>query len=83
MLDQNKIKRIKELSQKKKTGTLTEAEADERKQLHQEYIKSFRKSMSSQIEGIKVVDQKGEDITPERVKEIQKEKGLHDRDVEE
>lgn len=80
MLSSDKIQRINALSKKNKAGTLTEEEAIERKNLHQEYIKSMRESIGNQVEGIKIVDPKGNDVTPERVKEIQKERGLHDRD---
>lgn len=80
MLSREKIKRINELSKKNKAGTITEAEAIERKELHKEYIQSMRSSIGKQIEGIKVVDAEGEDVTPDKVKQIQKERGLHDRD---
>lgn len=39
----------------------------------------MRDSIGAQIEGIKVVDPEGEDLTPNKVKEIQKERGLHNR----
>lgn len=80
MLSKDKIKRINELSKKNKAGTITEVEAIERKKLHKEYIQSMRNSIGAQIEGIKVVDPEGEDLTPNKVKEIQKERGLHNRD---
>ncbi|MBA5729014.1 DUF896 domain-containing protein [Aerococcaceae bacterium INB8] len=80
MLSKDKIKRINELSKKNKAGTITEEEAIERKKLHNEYIQSMRNSIGAQIEGIKVVDPEGEDLTPNKVKEIQKERGLHNRD---
>ncbi|TLQ48874.1 DUF896 domain-containing protein [Ruoffia tabacinasalis] len=79
MLSKDKIKRINELSKKNKAGTITEEEAIERKKLHKEYIQSMRDSIGAQIEGIKVVDPEGEDLTPNKVKEIQKERGLHNR----
>ncbi|XJS11526.1 DUF896 domain-containing protein [Aerococcaceae bacterium WGS1372] len=82
MLSKEKIQRINELSKKHKAGILTETEAAERKALHQEYIKSMRESIGGQIEGIKLVDKEGNDITPDKVKEIQKDRGLHGRDEE-
>ncbi|MEO2747927.1 DUF896 domain-containing protein, partial [Enterococcus faecium] len=30
-------------------------------------------------EGMKIVDPEGNDVTPEKLKEIQKKKGLHNR----
>lgn len=35
--------------------------------------------MRNHIEGMKVVDQEGNDVTPDKLKEIQKDKGLHGR----
>ncbi|MPM98412.1 hypothetical protein SDC9_145598 [bioreactor metagenome] len=35
--------------------------------------------MRHHIEGMKIVDPEGNDVTPDKLKEIQKEKGLHDR----
>ena len=40
---------------------------------------AFRGGMRNHIEGLKVVDETGEDVTPDKLKKIQKEKGLHDR----
>lgn len=82
MLSEEKIKRINELSKKRKNEGLTEKEEAERKKLHQEYLASIRSSMKNHIEGIKVVDEEGNDLTPEKIKQIQKEKGLHNRDKE-
>ena len=36
--------------------------------------------MRNHIEGMKVVDEEGTDVTPEKLKQIQKEKGLHNRE---
>ena len=80
MLSSDKIKRINELSKKNKAGTLTEEEAIERKILHQEYIQSMRQSIGNQVESIKIVDPEGNDVTTDKVKDIQKDRGLHDRD---
>jgi uncharacterized protein YnzC (UPF0291/DUF896 family) len=35
--------------------------------------------MRHHIEGMKIVDPEGADVTPEKLKEIQKKKGLHGR----
>lgn len=82
MLSKDKIQRINELSKKRKAGTLSEEEAAERKSLHKEYIQSMRESIGGQIEGIKLVDTEGNDVTPDKVKDIQKDRGLHGRDQE-
>lgn len=79
MLSKEKIARINELARKKKEGTITEAETLEREKLHKEYLAAFRGGMRNTIEGMKIVDPNGKDVTPEKVKRIQKEKGLHNR----
>lgn len=58
---------------------LTDAEKQEQKELREEYIERFRGGMRNHIEGMKVVDNDGNDVTPDKLKEIQKNKGLHGR----
>ncbi|CAM3966941.1 DUF896 domain-containing protein [Catellicoccus marimammalium] len=82
MLSQDKLDRINELSRKKKEGTLTEEEAQERKGLHEEYLAAFRGGMRNTIEGMKIVDPDGNDVTPDKLKKIQAEKGIHQRSEE-
>lgn len=67
------------IGSQKKSGTLTAAEEKEQILLRQEYLEAFRSGMRHHIEGMKVVDPEGNDVTPEKLKQIQKEKGLHDR----
>jgi len=74
MLSEQKIKRINELSKKAKEGNLTEAEAKERTQLRKEYLDSFRSSFRNTIENVQIIDATGNDVTPEKVKEIQRNK---------
>lgn len=66
MLSEEKLRRIKELSQKKKAGNLTESEQVEREVLHQEYLQAFRQSMRQQLDHLKVIDPEGNDITPNK-----------------
>lgn len=66
MLSEEKLKRIKELSQKKKAGVLTESGQVEREVLHQEYLQAFRQSMRQQLDHLKVIDPEGNDITPNK-----------------
>lgn len=82
MLDHKNIERINELARKKKTIGLTQAEQDEQLLLRQEYLEAFRGGMRNHIEGLKVVDEEGNDVTPEKLKQIQREKGLHNRNAE-
>ena len=82
MLDPKKIERINELARKKKTEGLTPSEQNEQLLLRQEYLEAFRGGMRNHIEGLKVVDGEGNDVTPEKLKQIQREKGLHNRNEE-
>ena len=82
MLDPKKIERINELARKKKAVGLTQVEQDEQLLLRQEYLEAFRGGMRNHIEGLKVVDEDGNDVTPEKLKQIQREKGLHNRTEE-
>lgn len=79
MLSPEKIERINELARKKKENGLSKAEEQEQINLRKEYLEAFRSGMRHHIEGMKVVDPEGNDVTPEKLKEIQKKKGLHDR----
>ncbi|GGI64855.1 MULTISPECIES: DUF896 family protein [Enterococcus] len=82
MLSKEKLNRINELARKKKSQGLTPFEEKEQHLLRQEYLSAFRGGMKHHIEGMKVVDPLGNDVTPDKLKEIQKEKGLHNRDKE-
>ena len=82
MLDPKKIERINESARKKKTVGLTPVEQEEQLLLRQEYLEVFRGGMRNHIEGLKIVDEDGNDVTPEKLKQIQKEKGLHNRNEE-
>lgn len=79
MLHEELLARINELANKKKTEGLTDEELKEQQELRQIYLKGFRSSFAKTIEGMKVVDKDGNDLTSDKVKKIQKEKGLHNR----
>ncbi|MCA0174235.1 DUF896 domain-containing protein [Bacillus sp. RAR_GA_16] len=76
MLSQDKIQRINELSRKSKESSLTEAEKKEQKDLRQEYLASLRSSFKNQLHSIKVVDEEGTDVTPEKLKESKKNRSF-------
>ncbi|NLR04330.1 DUF896 family protein [Streptococcus mutans] len=78
-MEQTKIDRINELARKKKTEGLTSAEKIEQERLREEYIEGYRRSIRYHIEGLKIVDEEGNDITPAKLKEIQRQKGIHGR----
>lgn len=70
--------RINELAKKAKETTLTAEEIIEQKELRQKFLANFRKSFKSQIEMLRIFDKDGNEVTSEKVKKIQKEKGLRD-----
>lgn len=77
--DQEKLlKRINELAHKNKKEGLTEAETKEREKLRKESLKNFREAMRSNIEMMRIFDDNGKEVTPEKVREIQRKKGLRD-----
>lgn len=83
MLTPDKLNRLNELARKKKAGQeLSEAELAEQNDLRQEYLANFRAGFRNTVEGIKIVDPEGQDVTPDAVKAIQADKGLHGRNQE-
>ncbi|MGT2682896.1 DUF896 family protein [Streptococcus porci] len=81
-MEQAKIDRINELARKKKTVGLTGAEKVEQAKLREEYIEGYRRSVRHHIAGLKIVDEEGNDITPEKLRQLQREKGLHGRSLD-
>ena len=73
-IDPKLIARINELAKKKKEGTITKKELDEQANLRQEYLKAFRGNFKQQLLGIKIVDEKGNDVTPKKLKSEQSKK---------
>ncbi|WP_164511465.1 DUF896 domain-containing protein [Levilactobacillus cerevisiae] len=72
------LARINELAHKNKAEGLTEAEKTERADLRQKYLKLFKASFRSQVEMLQVYDKDGKEVTPEKVRQIQRDKGLRD-----
>lgn len=77
MLPPDKLNRINELSRKSKSAGLSIEEAKEQSLLRQEYLQTFRKTMRGTIENVKVIDPNGNDVTPEKVKNIRENKYLN------
>ncbi len=65
------IKRINELANKAKTVGLTDLEKEEQQRLRQEYLAVFRGNMKETLMNVKVVDEDGNDVTPEKLKREQ------------
>lgn len=74
MLSKEKIARINELTRKAKEGKLTVEEAKERTLLRKEYLESFRASFRETIENVQVIDMEGNDVTPEKIKQLRRNK---------
>lgn len=71
--------RINELAAKAKTPEgLTDDEIAERAELRTEFLDNFKAAFRSQVEMLQVFDENGNEVTPERVKDIQRDKGLRD-----
>ncbi len=71
MLEKSKLDRIGVLAKKKKAGTLTQEEAKEQSKLRQEYLQAFRGTMRRTIENVRVIDPEGNDVTPDKLKQVQ------------
>ena len=77
-IPQNLIDRINELANKKKTVGLTPEETEEQKSLRETYLSIFREGFRNRIEMLQIYDKNGKEVTPEKVKNIQRKRGLRD-----
>ena len=66
------LNRINELAKKSKEATLTKLEQEEQDKLRKEYLKMIRGQVESQLSTIKVVDEEGTDVTPDKLKELKR-----------
>ena len=81
-MEPKKIERSNDLAKKKKTVGLTPEEKVEQAKLREEYIEGYRRSVRHHIEGSKIVDEEGNDITPEKLRQVHRENGLHGRSLD-
>ena len=65
-MEQKKIDRINELARKMKAEGLTEEEKAEQSVLRREYIDSFKRSLTGQLDNMYIVDEKGNKTKVER-----------------
>ncbi|WP_033828998.1 DUF896 domain-containing protein [Bacillus andreraoultii] len=77
MLSKEKIARINELAAKKKKEGLTTEEAKEQSKLRSEYLQTFRQSFKNTIENVTIIDPNGNDVTPDKVKQLKRQKKFH------
>ena len=66
MIDQKIIDRLNELSRISKVRQLSENEIQERDDLRKIYIKQFRQGFAQTLDNVKVIDEKGNDVTPHK-----------------
>lgn len=71
------LKRINELAHKAKTAEgLTDAEKAEQKDLRTRYVKGFRGALDDILLNSTVIDPEGNDVTPKKLRDAQKEMHL-------
>ncbi len=70
----NLIKRINELARKSKSQGLSQEEKEEQNRLRQEYLQVFRGNFKDTLMNVKVVDDKGNDVTPDKLLKEQNKK---------
>ncbi|GEM01332.1 Uncharacterized protein YnzC, UPF0291/DUF896 family [Halolactibacillus halophilus] len=74
MLSQEKLARINTLAKKAKAEGLSNEEKEEQQVLREEYLKNVRKSFKNQFKGMTIVDPNGDDVTPQKIKDLQSKK---------
>lgn len=78
LISKELIARINELAHKAKAEGLTELEEAERQELREKYLKEFRAGFRQQVEMLQVFDKDGKEVTPEKVRQVQRDRGLRD-----
>ena len=74
MLSQEKLARINTLAKKAKAEGLSNEEKEEQQVLREEYLKNVRKSFKNQFKGMTIVDPNGDDVTPQKIKDLRSKK---------
>ena len=77
MLEKEALARISELSKKSKSEGLTAEEKVEQADLRTKYIEAFRSGFRDHLHTIKVVDPKGKDVTPTKLKASKERRSKH------
>lgn len=74
---ENLIERINFLAKKSKAEGLSPEEKLEQDKLRQEYLKNFRSRMKASLKNVTIVNDEGEDVTPEKLRIMQKKDKLN------
>ncbi len=64
------IKRINHLANKSKKTELSAEEKAEQQKLREEYLDMIRGQVKNQLASVKVVDKEGQDVTPDKLKDL-------------
>ena len=64
------IKKLNEFTALSRERELTPSEQEERAKTRQEYLKVFKSNFESHLKTIKIVDDEGNDVTPEKLKAL-------------
>ncbi|WP_125706934.1 DUF896 domain-containing protein [Lacticaseibacillus porcinae] len=72
---QARLDRINELAHKAKAEGLTDDEIKERAELRKAYIEDFRAGFKQRLETTQYFDKKGNEITPDKIKKVQRDNG--------
>lgn len=76
MISKEKLDRINTLARKSKADGLSLKEQKEQKDLRKEYLKNVRSSFKNQLSSVKVVDEEGNDVTPDKLKKEKRNNNL-------
>lgn len=77
MITKEKLARINTLAKKAKTTDLSEKEIEEQKKLREEYLGNVRSSFKNQFKSMTVMDPEGNDVTPQKVRDLQERNKKH------
>ncbi len=64
------IKRINHLANKSKETELSAEEKAEQKKLREKYLGMIRGQVKTHLASVKVVDEEGQDVTPDKLKDL-------------
>ena len=64
------IKRINYLANKGKKTELSNEEKEEQQKLREEYLGMIRGQVQNQLASVKIVDEEGHDVTPDKLKDL-------------